>query len=102
MSDFNRSPGTASTQISPGRSTAEAPLKLKTTWSMSWTFFQAVSPTAVILNFSLPITSVSDAAGAVADAGTAARLAEPGGSAEDHLRRHDAYPFFDRVGGPRR
>lgn len=41
----------------------------------------------------------TDAAGAVADAGTLARAAALGLSAEDHLRRHDAYPFFDRTGG---
>ncbi len=36
----------------------------------------------------------TDAAGAIADAGTPAR----GGDAADHLRRHDAYPYFDRTG----
>jgi glycerate 2-kinase len=41
----------------------------------------------------------TDAAGAVADATTLAALAEPRLSAEDHLHRHDAYPFFDKVGG---
>lgn len=40
----------------------------------------------------------TDAAGAVADAGTLARAAALGLSVEDHLRRHDAYPFFDRTG----
>ncbi|MBX9581045.1 MAG: DUF4147 domain-containing protein [Gemmataceae bacterium] len=40
----------------------------------------------------------TDAAGAVADAGTLARAAALGLSADDHLRRHDAYPFFDATG----
>lgn len=40
----------------------------------------------------------TDAAGAVADADTLARAAALGLSAADHLRRHDAYPFFDRTG----
>jgi glycerate 2-kinase len=37
----------------------------------------------------------TDAAGAIADAGTFARATL---SIEDHLRRHDAYPFFDSTG----
>jgi hydroxypyruvate reductase/glycerate 2-kinase len=41
----------------------------------------------------------TDAAGAVADAGTLSRAAALGLSVEDYLRRHDAYPFFDRTGG---
>lgn len=41
----------------------------------------------------------TDAAGAVADATTLAALAEQQLSAEDFLRRHDAYTLFDRVGG---
>lgn len=40
----------------------------------------------------------TDAAGAVGDADTLARAAALGLSAADHLRRHDAYPFFDRTG----
>ena len=40
----------------------------------------------------------TDAAGAVADAGTLARAAALGLSPLDHLRRHDAYPFFDATG----
>jgi hydroxypyruvate reductase/glycerate 2-kinase len=40
----------------------------------------------------------TDAAGAVADAGTPARAAALGLSPADHLRRHDAYPFFDATG----
>ncbi|MDB5306077.1 MAG: glycerate kinase [Gemmataceae bacterium] len=40
----------------------------------------------------------TDAAGAVADAGTLARAAGLGLSAEDYLRRHDAYPFFGQTG----
>jgi hydroxypyruvate reductase/glycerate 2-kinase len=38
----------------------------------------------------------TDATGAVAGADT---LTDGGGAAEDHLRRHDAYPFFERAGG---
>ncbi|MBA4063200.1 MAG: glycerate kinase [Isosphaera sp.] len=38
----------------------------------------------------------TDAAGAVADAES---LADAGGTVEDHLRRHDAYPFFERASG---
>lgn len=41
----------------------------------------------------------TDAVGAVADATTLAGLAEHQLSAEDFLRRHDAYTLFDRVGG---
>ena len=41
----------------------------------------------------------TDAAGAVADASTLTALAERQLSAEAHLRRHDAYTLFDRVGG---
>jgi len=40
----------------------------------------------------------TDAAGAVADAGTLARAGTRGVAVEDHLRRHDAYPFFDATG----
>lgn len=40
----------------------------------------------------------TDAAGAVVDAGTLARAAALGLSPADHLRRHDAYPFFDATG----
>jgi hydroxypyruvate reductase/glycerate 2-kinase len=40
----------------------------------------------------------TDAAGAVADAGTFARAAALGLDARDALRRHDAYPFFDATG----
>lgn len=41
----------------------------------------------------------TDAVGAVADATTLAGLAEHQLSAEDFLRRHDAYTLFERVGG---
>ena len=41
----------------------------------------------------------TDAAGAIADAGTLARAAALGLSTADHLARHDAYPFFDSSGG---
>jgi hydroxypyruvate reductase/glycerate 2-kinase len=41
----------------------------------------------------------TDAAGAVADAGTLAGMAQRQLAAEDFLRRHDAYTLFDRVGG---
>ncbi len=41
----------------------------------------------------------TDAAGAIADADTLRRAAALGLSAADHLSRHDAYPFFDAVGG---
>jgi glycerate 2-kinase len=41
----------------------------------------------------------TDAAGAVADANTLAEIAKHQLSAEDALRRHDAYALFDRVGG---
>jgi len=37
----------------------------------------------------------TDAAGAVADASSFTRVSLP---LEDHLRRHDAYPFFDQAG----
>ena len=37
----------------------------------------------------------TDAAGAIADAATLRRGSDPAG----HLARHDAYPFFDAVGG---
>lgn len=40
----------------------------------------------------------TDAAGAVADADTLARAAALGLDPADHLRRHDAYPFFDATG----
>lgn len=40
----------------------------------------------------------TDAAGALADAGTLRRAAALGLSAADHLNRHDAYPFFDATG----
>ena len=38
----------------------------------------------------------TDAAGAMADAETPMRAA--GFSIQDHLRRHDAYPFFEATG----
>lgn len=41
----------------------------------------------------------TDAAGAVADGDTCARAAARGLDAEDHLRRFDAYPFFQAAGG---
>ena len=41
----------------------------------------------------------TDAAGAVADAATFETVAEQQLVTEDFLRRHDAYHFFDRVGG---
>jgi glycerate-2-kinase len=41
----------------------------------------------------------TDAAGAVADGATCARAAARGLDAEDHLRRFDAYPFFQAAGG---
>lgn len=41
----------------------------------------------------------TDAAGAMADEETLVRAASLGLNAEDHLFRHDAYPFFDKVGG---
>ncbi len=41
----------------------------------------------------------TDVAGAVADATTLAEIAKHQLSAEDHLRRHDAYPLFNRAGG---
>jgi glycerate-2-kinase len=41
----------------------------------------------------------TDAAGAVATTETLLRAADFGLDPEDHLRRHDAYPFFDAVGG---
>ena len=41
----------------------------------------------------------TDAAGAVADGATCARAAARGLDAEDHLRRFDAYPFFQVAGG---
>ena len=40
----------------------------------------------------------TDAAGAIADAGTLARAADRGLSAADVLTRHDAYTFFDATG----
>jgi glycerate-2-kinase len=40
----------------------------------------------------------TDAAGAVADAGTLARAARLGLNAAAHLERHDAYPFFAATG----
>jgi hydroxypyruvate reductase/glycerate 2-kinase len=40
----------------------------------------------------------TDAAGAVADSGTLSRAAACSLEAIDHLRRHDAYPFFDATG----
>lgn len=40
----------------------------------------------------------TDAAGAVADATTVTAITEHRLSLEDHLRRHDAYNLFDRVG----
>jgi len=39
----------------------------------------------------------TDAAGAIADGSTVDRAAALGLSAVDHLRRNDAYPFFDRL-----
>lgn len=41
----------------------------------------------------------TDAAGAVADGATCATAAALGLDAEDHLRRFDAYPFFQTAGG---
>jgi hydroxypyruvate reductase/glycerate 2-kinase len=41
----------------------------------------------------------TDAAGAVATAETRARATALGFDPADHLRRHDAYPLFDAVGG---
>jgi glycerate-2-kinase len=41
----------------------------------------------------------TDAAGAVADGETLAKATTAGLSVPDHLARHDAYPFFDAVGG---
>ena len=41
----------------------------------------------------------TDAAGAVADGDTWAKATTAGLSVPDHLTRHDAYPFFDAVGG---
>jgi glycerate 2-kinase len=41
----------------------------------------------------------TDAAGAVADAETLRRAAELGLDPRDYLARHDAYPFFEGVGG---
>ncbi len=40
----------------------------------------------------------TDAAGAIADSQTVIRAADLGLSLDDHLHRHDAYPFFDRTG----
>jgi len=40
----------------------------------------------------------TDAAGAIGDADTFTRAAALGLSVEDHLHRHDAYPFFDATG----
>ncbi len=41
----------------------------------------------------------TDAAGAVADGETWAKATTAGQSVPDHLARHDAYPFFDAIGG---
>ncbi len=41
----------------------------------------------------------TDAAGAVADAATLTEMTRHGLSVDDHLRQHDAYNLFDRVGG---
>lgn len=41
----------------------------------------------------------TDAAGGIADGGTVARGLALGLDAAEHLRRHDAYPFLDAVGG---
>ncbi len=41
----------------------------------------------------------TDAAGAIGEAATLRHAAERGFSAHDHLTRHDAYPFFNAVGG---
>jgi glycerate 2-kinase len=41
----------------------------------------------------------TDAAGAIADSTTLAVIAKHQLVVEAHLRRHDAYPLFDRVGG---
>jgi glycerate-2-kinase len=41
----------------------------------------------------------TDAAGAVADAETLSIMEEHGLNAADYLQRHDAYHFFERVGG---
>ncbi|MEO2089826.1 MAG: MOFRL family protein, partial [Gemmataceae bacterium] len=41
----------------------------------------------------------SDAAGAVADGDTWGKATTAGLSVPAHLARHDAYPFFDAVGG---
>ena len=41
----------------------------------------------------------TDAAGAVADGETWAKATTAGLSVPDHLARHNAYPFFDAVGG---
>ncbi len=40
----------------------------------------------------------TDAAGAIADAGTLTRATANGLSPSDHLDRHDAYPFFEATG----
>jgi glycerate-2-kinase len=40
----------------------------------------------------------TDAAGALADAGTLTRAADMGLSPADYLERHDAYPFFEATG----
>jgi hydroxypyruvate reductase len=40
----------------------------------------------------------TDAAGAFADTGTLSRALAAGIDLEQHLNRHDAYPFFDRLG----
>ncbi len=40
----------------------------------------------------------TDAAGAIADAGTLARASDRGLSPADYLNRHDAYSFFDATG----
>lgn len=41
----------------------------------------------------------TDAAGAFADAGILNKAHEVGLQIEDHLQRHDAYPFFEATGG---
>ncbi|MDY6852259.1 MAG: MOFRL family protein, partial [Thermodesulfobacteriota bacterium] len=40
----------------------------------------------------------TDAAGAMADAGTCLRAAKAGLSPQRHLQENDAYPFFDKLG----
>jgi glycerate 2-kinase len=41
----------------------------------------------------------TDAAGAIADETTWAKVNQQGLNIADHLDRHDAYPFFDAIGG---